>query len=1214
MQLANIFAKDITRHFEGVVKAADERHLRTELDEYVLTDEISRNIENLLEEYTDYRHANGVWISGFFGSGKSHLLKMLAHLLGEVEGSSVSRAEVVEEFIGKAQQPTLRGKLRNAAQIPARSLLFNIDEKAELTSKDQRDALAGVFVKVFDEARGYYGSNPPLARLEKDLDRAGFYEQFQDKFEEISGIPWREGREQSIFVSHDIDQAYAAVRGERAVEGILQRYENTNTLSIEAFAKEVGEWLRAQDDPRLRINFFVDEVGQFIGTNTQLMLNLQTIAETLNTQCGGRSWIFVTSQEELVTVIGERTARGGTDFSKIQDRFKTTVKLTSTDVEEVVGRRLLQKTDEGSNALADLYLKQKPHFQTLFRFKDESRDYRSYQSEAAFITTYPFVNYQFPLFQDALRRLSDHGVFEGRHRSVGARSLLSVAQRVATSIIDQPVGHLASFDMMFAGIDMTLKSAALASIRTAENQLGQTSLEARLLKVLFLVKYVENFKSTARNLAILVYRSFDEALPALEVEVENALNELVKGTYIRRDGDFYEFLTDEEQDIEREIRALEIDGSTEQRRLLELLTGNVLKSRKVVYRKNDQSFPFSVMIDGLSDRRNEDLTLEFLTGYSRDDMDRLKTRRLGEGNLLVALNPSATFWKDLRLFLQTEAYLRQKHSSTLSKTQNMILDHKGVANHDLYRSLVDQVRVLVAESPMIANATEIPPVTSGAGAWERIEKGFQGLISNTFTQLSLLGGKTFDEQNLDAYADPGEGGLEIDSAQMLGPAAQSVLGFLESSSIHTGTVSSVRTVVERFEGKPYGWDLGSIETVLAFLSGDGKIQLSIDGRRLPRTQVPAALRNTRQHPQMVIRVLKDYDPQQMRQLREFVSDYTNQPCSEKDSDTLVEQARAALQEALANIKQFRTFRGYPFLEALRDPQQNLDGALESGTEYFLTDFNGSPLQSQLLDDKYDLLDPITQFFKGQQKDIFDLARATLDRNLENLRHVPADVPTKMRQILDHPQPYSGSRMRQLKELTETLDTQIAQVLDEARQHLAAKIEGVKEKVLASSDYEMAEASAQQRANQTFDQVLTTLQNTRQVDSVRATEARFRNETYPGILNLLAESVAQTQVPPVVTVTDASAGSPVDPPSALEASQAASAPSAESRVPAQAQHPPATAVPEHPAPRILKAVPFSAVAVPGIVGPLETAEEVEEYVTALRSALLTALDEGKRVIL
>src|ERR1700689_3460590 len=132
MLLNEIFAKDVQRPIEGVIKADDAAHIGTEVGEYVLTNEVAKGLELLLEAYTNYTNANGVWISGFFGSGKSHLLKMLAHLLGDVEGQDFDRREVSNSFRAKATDKFLPALLTKADGIPAKSLLFNIDQKATL--------------------------------------------------------------------------------------------------------------------------------------------------------------------------------------------------------------------------------------------------------------------------------------------------------------------------------------------------------------------------------------------------------------------------------------------------------------------------------------------------------------------------------------------------------------------------------------------------------------------------------------------------------------------------------------------------------------------------------------------------------------------------------------------------------------------------------------------------------------------------------------------------------------------------------------------------------------------------------------------------------------------------------------------------------------------------------------------------------------------------
>ena len=154
----------------------------------------------------------------------------------------------------------------------------------------------------------------------------------------------------------------------------IRQYSASYSVSIEDFADEVKSWIDKQGDPTFRLNFFVDEVGQFIGSDTKLMLNLQTIAESLNTKCAGRSWVFVTSQEDMEKVIGDRTRQQGNDFSKIQARFKTRLKLTSADVEEVIRKRLLEKNDAGAAALSKIYARRARQLQDAVQLRRRSQD------------------------------------------------------------------------------------------------------------------------------------------------------------------------------------------------------------------------------------------------------------------------------------------------------------------------------------------------------------------------------------------------------------------------------------------------------------------------------------------------------------------------------------------------------------------------------------------------------------------------------------------------------------------------------------------------------------------------------------------------------------------------------------------------------------------------------------------------------------------------
>ena len=195
MELNRIFLNPVSRPIEGVIKADDESSLYAELSEYVLTDEVAKRLEHFLDAYNDYHGANGVWVSGFFGSGKSHLLKMLALLL---ENRVVDGSSALEIFLPKISKDDelLRAALKRAVAIPSRSILFNIDQKADIISKTQVDALLSVFVKVFNEMCGYFGKQGYIAQFERDLDSRDQFEAFKETYLRIASKPWERGREQ----------------------------------------------------------------------------------------------------------------------------------------------------------------------------------------------------------------------------------------------------------------------------------------------------------------------------------------------------------------------------------------------------------------------------------------------------------------------------------------------------------------------------------------------------------------------------------------------------------------------------------------------------------------------------------------------------------------------------------------------------------------------------------------------------------------------------------------------------------------------------------------------------------------------------------------------------------------------------------------------------------------------------------------------------------
>jgi energy-coupling factor transporter ATP-binding protein EcfA2 len=231
MSLREIFQKPVDRNIEGVIKADDDASLRLELDEYVITREVEKRLDSFLDAYNNYQGANGVWVSGFFGSGKSHLLKMLALVL---ENRKVEGESALDFFLSKPtfkDNEILRGDLNKAVSIPSKSILFNIDQKAAVISKTEIDALLSVFVKVFNEECGYYGKQPYVAEFERELDTDGLLDAFKKAFKEATSKDWEWARQRTKRMASQVDEAYNAVTGQ-SVSQILDKYRSDYRLAV----------------------------------------------------------------------------------------------------------------------------------------------------------------------------------------------------------------------------------------------------------------------------------------------------------------------------------------------------------------------------------------------------------------------------------------------------------------------------------------------------------------------------------------------------------------------------------------------------------------------------------------------------------------------------------------------------------------------------------------------------------------------------------------------------------------------------------------------------------------------------------------------------------------------------------------------------------------------------------------------------------------------
>lgn len=1105
MILKNIFKKPVDRPIEGVIKADDEASLRLEIEEYVLTKEVEKRLVAFLDAYINYEGANGVWISGFFGSGKSHLLKILAMLL---ENREVDGVRTLDLFLSKnIDDAILRADLKRAVAIPSKSILFNIDQKADVISKSQFDALLAVFVKVFDEMCGYYGKQGHIAQFERDLDSRGLYEKFTTAYQSLAGKEWQKGREQALLESQNIAKAYGEATGESdaVAIGILDKYRSQYRVSIEDFADQVNAYINKQS-PGFRLNFFVDEVGQYIAENVKLMTNLQTIAESLATKSRGRAWIIVTSQNDMSTVLGEMNRQQSNDFSKIMGRFATKMPLTSTDVAMVIQKRLLAKTEEGTELVSDLYHKESNNFGTLFSFTDGTRDYKNYKDREEFIQSYPFVPYQFELFQSAIENLSRHNAFEGKHSSVGERSMLGVFQQVAMQISGYEIGQLASFDLMFEGIQTALKAQTQKAVLAAERQLGN-EFALKVLKALFLVKYVKEFKPSLRNLCVLMFDGFSQELPQLRKHVEEALNYLEQQTYIKRNGEFYEYLTDEEKDIEKEIKNTEVESTEVASELEKIIFDYVIKQRKIRYDTNGPDYSYSRKLDDRLHGREYELAIHVVTPFHENAENEtiLKMQSMGRDELLVLMPPDDRLMRDIILYKQTEKYIRQNITTTQQEAVSRILTNKSDQNMDRYRELQLRLQTLLGRAKLFVGGSEIE--IGGEDPQSRIIRGFHQLIIQAYPNLRMLRGITYTENDIAGSLRSTQEVLFGTDLASLAESEQELLAFIQSNN-RSGVRTTLKLLLERFERKPNGWYYAAVLCTLAKLCARGKVEVRSESNTLEDDELERALRNTHGHGNVILVPQADFTASQVRHLKEFYEEFFDASPVATEAKALGRETGEALQKSMHVLAPFAAQTMlYPFLHALHPVLEKLKAVSGKPYTWYLTDFLKEA--DALLDLKEQVLDPIRKFMSGPQKSIFDDARKMVRDQEPNFSYIQGVgegsgqwVVDSLRQALVDPQCFKGNRMQQVKTLVDTLQEKVGAQIEAEISSAKATSQALKDRLCNMAEFSALLPEQQAEITQSFNEFTQKVERQQLIAMIRDMQRRFEETEYQQLLSRL----------------------------------------------------------------------------------------------------------------
>ncbi|SDS36037.1 BREX system P-loop protein BrxC [Christiangramia echinicola] len=1108
MTIKEYFLQPVDRPIETVIKADDRDHISTEVSEYVITDEISKKIRELFQAYNNYNGVNGVWISGFFGSGKSHLLKILSYVL---ENKEVDDFKCGEKFAEKIENDEmLKGDVLAATRIPSEAVLFNIDQQAQIKSKEDKDAILSVFYKVFFDHLGYYGFRPHVAEFEMWLDKQKKYADFKSRFHKLHGKSWEDARVDYFdpLVTDDAAEVLGEIFRKDAskYEDILDEIEDRETQSIEDFSHRVNEYINTKPSG-FKLNFFVDEVGQYISDNTKLMLNLQTIAESLATKTKGRSWILVTSQEDMEKVIGDMTKAQENDFSRIQARFKLKVPLTSANVDEVIEKRLLKKTDNAKDHLISLYKKENAHLETLLSFSEAGVQFKGYKGQEDFANKFPFVPYQFDLFQQCRRALSSHNAFQGKHSSVGERSMLGVFQQVIQQIEHGDERTLVSFDKMYSGIKNELRGEMQSSINLAEKNLDNP-FAVEVLKALFLVKYFNNFKTTKRNISVLMLDDLDVDLKEHERKIEEALNKLENQSYIQRNGEIYEFLTDDEKDVEQEIKNTDVDDQQVTQLLREILFDEIIRDNRIKYLENKQDYDFTSKIDGSVLGREKELEIELITEnypeYSNTTF--LQSQTMGSTGMKMVLASDSNFIKDLKMYLKTDKYVKQNRSTSNRPEVSRILAEKSQLNVRRKSNLKELANKLLAESTVYLNGNKHEMGATSDGK-TRVVKAFQDLVKNVYSNLRMLGSIQFSEETIRSVVKNPQDDLFGTDDSTMSEAENQIFSLINRRKKRSDR-TSLSDLKEEFTKKPYGWYPNAIWTVVAKLFRRGKIELKQDSNILEDQDVIDALINSSYHNNTLLEPQEEIDPKQIKALKDAYREAFDETCPHNEGKEVAKAFKENLQGMLLEVSQLQVQVGqYPFLASLNSFSENLKSWSRKDYNYFLNELKD--FEDELLDTKEDLLVPIKTFMNSDQKEIYDEIRQLVKGDTSNFLYVEGNELNSLTDLINNnPKPYQGNTIKEGKEIKDRLLKNLKETFEAERTKASSKIDLLISDFKSKEEFSRLEENEKTEVLLPFERAKEEIKKERYISQIRHVRDRAENFHFEKQLNQMLMLVAE----------------------------------------------------------------------------------------------------------
>ena len=835
MKLSELYKKPIGRAVNPAVSATkfDPETEKIEIEEYVFTDEIINGLYRILDAIKNnkpYDHV-GIWIDGYYGSGKSHFLKYLDYCITpRTQEKALERLlQAVKDIDPLDENHNIscdyEAMLSIANWLKRATIdtcIFNLETSYD-NSTDKKKAFLHVFWNEFNGKRGFNKFNLTLAQnLEKPLQEKGVFEQFKERIAEEGG-DWNDPGEAADMIDNELGMVLdiacelaPTLDKESIRERILKRDTN---ISIDRFSSELAAYLKDKGDD-YRLIMLADEVSQFINKERDRYLNLQEIITKLSEACDNKVWVACTAQQDLSEVLDDcNIAEEKDKEGKIKGRFEVKVSLKGTQPEVITQKRILDKKKGVMPTLEKLYDQEKASFGLQFKLPNS---YVAYESKEDFVAYYPFVPYQFKLIMQVFNSFLNLG-YVAKEVKGNERSIIKVIHSTAKNNAEEEVGKFVSFDELYnnmfeEGLQARGQKAVDNAIRMARKYEHDPKMAVRVANVLFMICNISQtdqllFPANIDNVTTLLVNNFKTPRITIKNEVERIIDYLCQNNIIRREPgknnvpDTFTFYSEEEMKVAQLIQSQGVDNNTQAEMLREIFF------KYLSTLKNKEQYLTRTFAVGASIKQRQflsnspDVVVEFAMDTDYDSAEQLALSNI-PNKLVYYVGPQFSENKKLKnafyWYCQVNRYMATP--ATSDENANTRKEFEKRAREQFDAIIAPDFHKILDTCPVISGMRVVDDVELGnKRGSERFHNAIQKHLSSIYTKGALVDTPSIP-RNTEALkkailrpVNPGD--YDGMNAQLTA-AEHEVEIYLNKQFAEV----NVADVTSKFSKAPYGWD------------------------------------------------------------------------------------------------------------------------------------------------------------------------------------------------------------------------------------------------------------------------------------------------------------------------------------------------------------------------------------------------------------------------